>query len=98
MALFKFTKAILSGEPLDLYNQGHMARDFTYVDDIVEGIFRVLVRPPSPDPNWDANDPSPGSSGVAPYRIYNIGRGSTVTLLDFIEVLEKTREGKPSAT
>ena len=89
MALFKFAKAILAGEPIDIYNHGQMARDFTYIDDIVEGILRVLVRPPTLDSDWNPTNPSPGSSGVAPYRIYNIGRGSTINLLDFIKLLEQ---------
>jgi len=90
MALFKFTKGILAGKPIDIYNHGEMARDFTYVDDIVEGILRVLEVVPTIDANWDSANPSPGSSGIAPYRLYNIGRGQPVLLLDFVKVLEKT--------
>lgn len=90
MALFKFTKGILAGKPIDIYNHGQMARDFTYVDDIVEGILRVLEVVPKIDDTWDSAKPSPGSSGIAPYRLYNIGRGQPVLLLDFVKVLEKT--------
>jgi len=90
MALFKFTQGILAGKPIDIYNHGEMARDFTYVDDIVEGILRVLEVVPTIDANWDSANPSPGSSGIAPYRLYNIGRGQPVLLLDFVKVLEKT--------
>ncbi|GGG36775.1 NAD-dependent epimerase [Chelatococcus composti] len=91
MALFKFTRAILSGEAIDVYNNGDMRRDFTYIDDIVEGVVRVFDRPARPDPAWDAASPhpDPSSSGIAPFRIYNIGRGSPVPLMDFIRVLEE---------
>jgi len=91
MALFKFTRAILSGEAIDVYNNGDMRRDFTYIDDIVEGVVRVFDRPARPDPAWDAASPhpDPSSSGIAPFRIYNIGRGSAVPLMDFIRVLEE---------
>ncbi len=90
MALFKFTRAILSGEAIDVYNNGDMRRDFTYVDDIVEGVVRVFDRPARPDGAWNpaSEHPDPGASGIAPFRIYNIGRGSPVPLMEFIRVLE----------
>jgi len=88
MALFLFTKAILQGEPIKVFNQGQMERDFTYVDDIVEGIVRLLPTLPQANPDWDGADPDPGSS-PAPYRLYNIGNHSPVKLLDFIAMIEK---------
>jgi UDP-glucuronate 4-epimerase len=88
MALFLFTKAILAGEPIDLFNGGDMVRDFTYVDDIAEGVIRTLDRTPSPDPAWDPKRPDPSSSS-APYRLYNIGNSSPVKLKDFIAAIEK---------
>jgi UDP-glucuronate 4-epimerase len=88
MASFKFTKAILAGDRIPVFNQGNMARDFTYVDDVVEGIVRALAHPPAPDSEWDARQADPATSGVAPYRLFNIGRGAPVKLLDFIAVLE----------
>lgn len=88
MALFKFTKAILEDSPIDVYNHGQMRRDFTYVDDIVEGVVRVLWQTAAPDLNWDAAAPNPGSS-PAPYRIYNIGNNQSVALDDFIHTLEQ---------
>ena len=87
MALFLFTKAILEGRPIDVFNNGKMKRDFTYVDDIVEGISRLINLPPSPNPEWSGTTPDPSSS-FAPYKIYNIGNNSPVELLRFIEVLE----------
>lgn len=87
MALFLFTRAILAGEPIDVFNNGRMQRDFTYIDDIVEGIFRVLHTIPVPDARWSGDNPDPGAS-FAPYRIYNIGNNSPVELLHFIRVLE----------
>ena len=87
MALFLFTKAILAGQPLDVYNEGRMKRDFTYIDDIVEGVTRVLQRPAPPNPAWRADAPDSASS-LAPYRLYNIGNHSPVELLRFIEVIE----------
>jgi UDP-glucuronate 4-epimerase len=87
MAYFKFTKAILEGRPIEVYNHGRMQRDFTYIDDIVEGVIRVLDRIPAPNPAWDGAHPDPGSS-PAPYRIYNIGNHSPVELSRFIEALE----------
>jgi len=87
MALFLFTRAILDGKPIDLFNNGLMQRDFTYIDDIVEGVVRVMAKPASPDPAWDGNSPDPATSS-APYRIYNIGNNNPVHLDRFIEVLE----------
>jgi UDP-glucuronate 4-epimerase len=88
MALFLFTRAILAGESIDVYNEGRMQRDFTYIDDIVEGIVRVMERTPAPNPAWDGAHPDPATS-YAPYKIYNIGNNQPVALLDFIATLEK---------
>ncbi len=88
MALFLFTQAILEGRPIQVYNYGRMKRDFTYIDDIVEGIVRVLDRVPSADPQWDAAAADPGTS-AAPYRVYNIGNHQPVELLRFIAVIEE---------
>ncbi len=88
MALFIFTKNILEGKPIDVYNKGEMTRDFTYIDDIVEGIIRVIQKPAEPDPDWDSDNPDPSTSS-APYRIYNIGCSNPVPLMKFIEELEK---------
>jgi UDP-glucuronate 4-epimerase len=87
MALFSFTRSILAGEPIEIYGDGRMRRDFTYVDDVVEGIVRLVGRPAAPDPAWDSARPDPASS-PAPYRLYNIGNRSTVEVLRLIEVLE----------
>jgi UDP-glucuronate 4-epimerase len=87
MALFAFTKAILAGKPIEIFGDGRMRRDFTYVDDVVEGIVRLVGRPPSPNPSWNSAKPDPASSS-APYRLYNIGNRSTVEVLRLIEVLE----------
>ena len=87
MALFLFTRAILEDRPIDVFNEGHMQRDFTYVDDVVEGVVRILARIPSPDPAWSGDRPDPGTSR-APYRIYNIGSDRPVEVLRYIEVLE----------
>ncbi|HQR04537.1 MAG: NAD-dependent epimerase [Proteobacteria bacterium] len=87
MALFRFADAIRAGKPIDVYNHGRMQRDFTYIDDVVEGVIRTLDRIPQPDPDWDPAHPDPGSS-PAPYRIYNIGNHNPVELLRLIEVLE----------
>lgn len=87
MALFIFTKAILEGKPIDVFNYGEMKRDFTYVDDIVDGVVRVIDNPPIGDAAWDGKTPDPGSS-KAPYKIYNIGNSSPVKLFDFIEAIE----------
>jgi len=89
MALFLFTKAILAGEPIQLFNHGRMKRDFTYIDDIVEGIVRVLDRPATPHSKWDGRHPDSATS-AAPYRLYNIGNNSPVELLRLVEVLETT--------
>ena len=89
MALFLFTRAILAGEPIKVFNHGKHKRSFTYVDDIVEGVIRSLDRPPGTDPAWRGDAPDPASSGVAPYRIYNIGNEQPVELLRYIEVLEQ---------
>ena len=87
MALFLFTKAILAGKPIDVYNHGKMRRDFTYVDDIVEGVVRVADRTPQPNPAWSGDDPDPGTS-AAPYKVYNIGNNQPVELMHMIETLE----------
>jgi UDP-glucuronate 4-epimerase len=87
MALFLFTKAALEGRPIDVFNYGNMQRDFTYIDDIVEGVVRVLDHPAQPNPDWSGADPDPGSSS-APYRVYNIGNNKTVKLMDYIGALE----------
>jgi UDP-glucuronate 4-epimerase len=87
MAYFKFADAIIKGTPIDVYNNGEMQRDFTYVDDIVEGIIRVLDRPATANPNWSSQHPDPATSS-APYRLYNIGNSSPVKLMNFIEALE----------
>lgn len=88
MALFKFTAAILAGKPIQVFNHGHHRRDFTYVDDVVEGVMRVLDRPAAPNPAWQGDAPDPGSSR-APWRVYNIGNSQPVQLLDYIAALEK---------
>jgi UDP-glucuronate 4-epimerase len=88
MALFKFTAAILAGQPIQVFNHGHHRRDFTFVDDIVEGVVRVLDRPAPPNPAWRGDSPDPGSS-TAPWRVYNIGNSQPVALLDYIAALEK---------
>ena len=94
MALFRFTKAILAGEPIQLFNQGQMQRDFTYIDDIVEGVVRTLDHTAQPDENWSSDRPDPASS-PAPYRLYNIGNHQPVELFRVIEILEKCL-GKPA--
>ncbi len=88
MAPFLFTRAILEDRPIDVFNSGKMKRDFTYVDDIVEGIVRVMQRPPAPNPGWNADQPDPGSSS-APYRLYNIGNNQPVELMHFIRIIEQ---------
>ncbi len=87
MALFKFTRAILAGEPIQVFNYGHHRRDFTYIDDIVEGVIRVLDRIPEPNPHWSGEAPDAATS-QAPYRLYNIGNHQPVELLRYIEILE----------
>lgn len=94
MALFLFTKAILAGEPIKVFNHGHHKRSFTYVDDIVEGVIRTLDTVPGTNAEWDAMHPDPATSGVAPYRIYNIGNEQPVELLRYIEVLEQCLDKK----
>lgn len=89
MALFLFTKAITHGEPIKVFNHGKMRRDFTYIDDIIEGVYRVSTTIPTGNTTWQGNAPDPGSS-PAPYRIYNIGNNNSVALEDFIAVLERT--------
>lgn len=88
MALFLFTKAILAGEPIDVFNHGKMRRDFTYVDDIVEGVVRLLDKPAQPNPAWSSDTPDPATS-KAPYRVYNIGNNQPVELMHLITTLEK---------
>lgn len=88
MALYKFTKAILAGDPIQVFNYGKHRRDFTYVDDIVEGVIRTLDRPASVNPQWDSNFPDPGTS-IAPWRVYNIGNSNPIELTDYISALEK---------
>lgn len=87
MALFKFTKAMLAGESIDVYGEGKLVRDFTYIDDIVEGIMRVLDKPATPDASYDSQNPNPGTS-TAPYRIFNIGNNAPTVLMDYIAALE----------
>jgi UDP-glucuronate 4-epimerase len=95
MALFKFTRQILAGEPIEVFNNGHHARDFTYIDDIVEGVLRTADRNAEPNPNWSGDTPDPATS-LAPYRLYNIGNNNPVALMDFIAAIEKAigREAK----
>jgi len=88
MALFLFTKAILADQPIQVFNHGKMQRDFTYIDDIVEGVVRVMGHPPEPNSNWNGDTPDPGSS-YTKYRIYNIGNNQPVRLTDFIAAIEK---------
>lgn len=95
MALFLFTKGILAGEPIPVFNEGRMVRDFTYIDDIVEGVVRVIDSPAAPDPAWDSDAPSPATSR-APWRIFNIGNNKRVELMRYIRAIEKVlgREAK----
>ena len=88
MALQKFTKAILNGEPIQIFNHGNHLRDFTFIDDIVEGVIRVLDKKSTPNPNWDNKNPKPNASS-APWNIYNIGNNQPVKLIDYISTLEK---------
>jgi UDP-glucuronate 4-epimerase len=87
MAYFKFTQNILAGKPIDVFNNGNHQRDFTYIDDIVEGVVRVLDKIPQPNPDWSGDAPDSASS-TAPYRLYNIGNHQPVELMHYIEVLE----------
>ena len=87
MALFLFTEAILKGEPIQVYNHGNMRRDFTYIDDVVESVYRLMDHPPVRDTEWNSLDPRPDTS-YAPYRVFNIGNNSTIKLLEFIEAIE----------
>ena len=88
MALFKFTRSILAGEPIDVFNYGHHKRDFTYIDDIVEGVVRTLDHVATPDPDWSGDAPDPATS-TAPYRLFNIGSNQPIELLRYIEILEE---------
>ncbi|MCF8110953.1 MAG: NAD-dependent epimerase [Desulfobacteraceae bacterium] len=88
MALFLFTSAILNDEPIKVFNHGKMRRDFTYIDDIIEGVVRIMAKRPEPDPQWSGENPDPGTS-YAPYRIYNIGNNRSEQLMRFIEVIEE---------
>jgi UDP-glucuronate 4-epimerase len=88
MALFLFTKAILEQKPINVFNHGKMLRDFTYIDDIIEGVVEVMGRFPEPDPTWNGDDPDPGTS-YANYKLYNIGNNNPVDLMEFIAVIEK---------
>ncbi len=87
MALFLFTKAITEGKPITVFNHGKMQRDFTYIDDIIEGVVRVMARLPEPNPDWRGDNPDPGTS-YAPYKVYNIGNNNPVELLEFISEIE----------
>jgi len=89
MALFLFTNAILQGKPIKVFNHGKMQRDFTYIDDIVEGVVRIIATLPKPNPSWSGDSPDPGTS-YAPYKIYNIGNNNPVKLMKFIEIIEDT--------
>jgi UDP-glucuronate 4-epimerase len=93
MALFLFTKAIIDGRPIEVFNHGKMKRDFTYIDDIVQGVMRVMARVPDPNSAWSGMQPDPGSS-YAKYRIYNIGNNKPVDLMTFIEEIEKALNKK----
>ncbi|ARU06655.1 capsular biosynthesis protein CpsI [Comamonas serinivorans] len=88
MALFKFTRAMLAGEAIDVYGQGQLVRDFTFIDDIVQGVLRVLDKPATPDAQYDAMVPNPGTS-TAPYRIFNIGNSQPTVLMDYIAAIER---------
>ncbi len=88
MALFLFTRAILEGKPIDVFNYGKMRRDFTYIDDIIEGVVRVMKKVPKPNKSWSGDNPDPGTS-YAPYKVYNIGNNNPVKLMTFIETIEK---------
>jgi UDP-glucuronate 4-epimerase len=96
MSLFIFTRKIFAGEPIQVFNYGHHSRDFTYIDDVVEGVVRSLDHVATPDPDWRAEDPDPATSS-APYRLYNIGNHSPIALLDYIALIEKAA-GKKAKT
>lgn len=87
MAYFLFTKAILEGKPINVFNNGEMMRDFTYIDDIVKAVVKIIDKPATPDPDWNGDDPDPSGS-YAPFKVYNIGNNQPVKLMDFIETLE----------
>jgi UDP-glucuronate 4-epimerase len=89
MALFKFTRGILAGEPIEVYNHGRMIRDFTYVDDVIESVYRLIDKPAVPDPRWSSDAPDPATSN-APYRVYNIGNNTPVNLMTYIHALEES--------
>jgi len=95
MSFFTFTRAILAGEPINLFNRGQMSRDFTYIADVVECMVRLIDRPPAPSPDWNPEAPEPATSGVAPYRIYNVGNSQPVELIRYIRTLEDCL-GKPA--
>nr|WP_280981726.1 NAD-dependent epimerase/dehydratase family protein [Desulfurivibrio alkaliphilus] len=88
MALAKFTRAIMAGESIKIFNYGKHRRDFTFIDDIIEGVVRVLDKPAAPNPEWSGDNPDPGSS-TAPWRVYNIGNNRQVELMEYVETLEK---------
>ena len=88
MSLFRFTEAILANKPIQVFNYGKHRRDFTYIDDIIEGVIRVLDQPAQPNPNWSGDHPDTGSS-LAPWKVYNIGNNKPVDLIDYIVILEK---------
>ena len=88
MALFTFVRKILAGEPIDVFNHGNHTRDFTYIEDIVEGIIRTLDRPAQPNPDWDPANPDPATSS-APYRVHNIGSNNPINLARYIELIEE---------
>jgi UDP-glucuronate 4-epimerase len=88
MSYFLFTKKIIAGEPIDVFNQGHHARDFTYIDDIVQGVVRATDRVAAPNPDWSGDAPDPATS-LVPYRLYNIGNHAPVQLMDYIACIEK---------
>ncbi len=93
MSLFLFTKAISEGKPIDVFNNGDMQRDFTYIDDIIAGVERLIPKPPEPDPKWNGDDPDPATS-FAPYKIYNIGNNNPVKLMKFIQTIEGALDKK----
>ena len=93
MALFKFTKNILEGKPIDVFNQGKHTRDFTYIDDIVDGVIKTLDNPATSNVEWKSDEPDPGTS-IVPWKIYNIGNNKPVQLMDYINILEKTLQKK----